>query len=142
MFHAMKWALPLFFVLCLSDGCGNATRQDVNHLQRLDASQFDGFVNIAAQHFEKEFGIQPKLFDDVEVRVGSVEEIKETCRQEVFGCNIHHDIVVRSDSNLCQVVVHELGHSAAWYLNGSWDLDHENLAGFFRNDVFRLCREI
>jgi len=71
--------------------------------------------------------------------VGDEDAVYWYCRQEnIWGCDYWDQIVALPNADECQIIFHEMMHSAAYRIYGDWDYDHEHMN---YNDVPKICEK-
>jgi hypothetical protein len=109
--------------------------------QEVEAETVAPFVQKAMAYFSTNHDLDPDRFSSLKVYMGTPEEVTSVCGENAFACNLRHTVLVRDDGILCEMIVHEIGHSAAFFLYGHWDVDHSELAAYYESQVFELCAE-
>lgn len=75
----------------------------------------------------------------------SSDLIISACGHLVAGCNRGHHLWILetlAPTETCQTILHELGHSAAFYAVGDWDALHLFYADFYNSYVFSACENM
>ena len=95
---------------------------------QLSSEQMAPFLSAASSYFATEYGISDERLDRQAVYVRTPDDTQAICRatEPVCSCNLWFRIVVSSDCQLCESIVHEYGHAASEIRYGDWDQDHSH----------------
>jgi len=99
------------------------------------------FFDKAESYFKKNYELYPgKLTESVTVHIGSSEYVSFICGPSAWSCNVNHRLVIRDDGDSCQMILHELGHTASTFIFGSWDSNHDLLTDYYSSFVLESCK--
>lgn len=123
-------------------GCGQYDQSTAKLFERRSEESITYLFDKAGNFFKENFGVSSEgLFGKATVHIGSSEKVSSVCGPEMWSCNINHRLVIRDDGNFCEMVLHELGHTASMTLFQNWDKKHKLLSDYYFNFVFEACSE-